>query len=77
MYINLNFGNRKIQKVRYSFLIPLPVQWINSMRLGKGYLVKIEMQDDHSLRMTPVPQTHQDSEGTREPTPNYEKRCKQ
>ncbi len=73
----LNICNRKIQKVRYSFLIPLPVQWIKNMKLAKGNSLKIEMQDDHSLRMTPVPQTRQDSEGTREPTPDYEKRCKQ
>lgn len=66
--MNLNYGNRKIQKVRYSFLIPLPVEWINSMRLGKGNSLKIEMQDDKSLRIAPVPPSGQDSKGTGTPT---------
>jgi antitoxin component of MazEF toxin-antitoxin module len=67
--MNLIHGNRKIQKVRYSFLITLPAQWINNMRLGKGDSLKIEMKDDHSLKLTPVPQARQDSEGTRSATP--------
>lgn len=56
MKINFNFGKRKIQKVRYSFLIPLPIDWVNSMKLGKGNLLEIEMQEDYSLKITPVPQ---------------------
>jgi antitoxin component of MazEF toxin-antitoxin module len=67
--INLDYGNRKIQKVRYSFLISLPAQWIKNMKLSKGDSLKIETQDDKSLRMTPVPQAHQDSEGTEGATP--------
>lgn len=67
--IILNFGRRKLQKVRYSFLIPLPVQWVKSMKVDKGNSLKIEMQDDHSLRITPVPQARQDSEGTGSATP--------
>ena len=74
--MTFNFGQRKIQKIRYSFMIPLPVDWIKNMNIGKEGSLKIEMQDDQSLRMTPVPQTRQDSEGTREPTPDYEKRCR-
>ncbi len=53
---NFNFGKRKLQKVRYSFLIPLPVDWVNSMEIGKGNLLGIEMQEDSSLKITPVPQ---------------------
>ena len=66
--MNSNYGNRKIQTVRYSFLIPLPVEWINSMRLGKGDPLKINMQDDHSLKIAPVPQSGQGSKGTGTPT---------
>ncbi len=69
MKIYFNFGERKIQKVGYSFLIPLPVQWVNNMKIGKGNLLALEMQDDYSLKITPVPQARQDSEGTRSSTP--------
>ena len=50
-----NFGTRKIQKVRYSYLTPLPVQWVKSMKLFKGDSLRIEMLDDYSLKITPVP----------------------
>ena len=73
---NFNFGNRKIQKVRYSYHVPLPVQWVKTMKIEKGNCIKIEMQDDYSLRITPVPQARQDSEGTGSATPtNLKKRC--
>ena len=75
--MTFNFGQRKIQKIRYSFMIPLQVDWIKNLNIGDLDSLKIEMQDDQSSRMTPVPQAHQDSKGTREPTPDYEKRCKQ
>jgi hypothetical protein len=68
--MNFNLGNRKIQKVRYSFLIPLPAQWLRNMNIGKGNSVKIEMQEDHSLRITPALQARQDSEGTGSTTPS-------
>jgi hypothetical protein len=57
-------------------MIPLPVDRIKNMDIGKGTSLKIETQDDKSLTLIPVPQTRQDSEGTREPTPDYEKRCR-
>lgn len=69
-----NFGNRKIQKIRYSFLIPLPVDWIKNMNVYKGDTMKVEMQEDYSLRITPVPQARQDSEGTKGSTPSQLKR---
>ena len=64
-----DFGKRKIQKVGYSFLVPLPVDWIKNLDICKGDLLKIEMLDDHSLRITPVLQARQDSEGTEGATP--------
>lgn len=67
--MNFNFGNRKIQKVRYSYHLQLPAQWVKSMKLDKGNSLNIEMQDDYSLRITPVLQACQDSEGTGSATP--------
>lgn len=64
--MNFNFKNKKVQKVRYSYLIPLPPAWVNSMGVSKGDSIKIEMQDDQSLRITPVPTCCQD-EGTKVP----------
>jgi antitoxin MazE len=60
VYMNFNFKNRKVQKVKYSYLIPLPPEWVNSMGVSKGDSIKIEMQDDQSLRITPVPTCCQD-----------------
>ena len=37
-------------------MIPLPVEWIKNMRLGKGDSLRIEMLEDGSLKITPVPQ---------------------
>jgi hypothetical protein len=74
--MNFNFGNRRIQKVRYSYLIPLPPEWIKSMRIGHGNSVEIEMNDDKSLRITPVPVTSQDEEGTGVPT-TLDRMCQQ
>jgi len=68
-----DFGKRKIQKVGYSFLVPLPVDWIKNLNIGKGYSLKMEMLDDHSLKLTPVPQARQDSEETRSATPTNQK----
>jgi len=46
------------------------------MKIEKGNCIKIEMQDDYSLRITPVPQARQDSEGTGGATPTIcKKRC--
>jgi antitoxin component of MazEF toxin-antitoxin module len=64
-----DFGKRKIQKVGYSFLVPLPVDWIKNLDIGKGDSLKIEMLDDHSLRITSVLQARQDSEETEGATP--------
>jgi antitoxin component of MazEF toxin-antitoxin module len=67
--INFNFGKRKIQKVGYSFLVPLPIHWIKNLNIGQGDSLKIEMLNDHSLRITSVLQALQDSERTEGATP--------
>ena len=51
--IVLNFGFRKLQKVRHSYLLPMPVDWIRTIHAGKGYKLRIEMMEDCSLRITP------------------------
>lgn len=70
----LNFQKRKIQKIRFSFYTTLPVDWVKNMKIGKGDFLTIEMLDDQSLRITPVPQARQDSEGTRSVTPSQLRR---
>jgi antitoxin component of MazEF toxin-antitoxin module len=71
-----NFGQRKIQKVRYTYMLPIPTDWIRNMKLEKSDILYIEMLSDQSLRITPVPQARQDSEGTGSATPiNCKKRC--
>lgn len=48
---NLQMGERKVQKVRYSFTVPLPPNWIRTMGIKKGDKVSIEMLEDQSLRI--------------------------
>jgi antitoxin component of MazEF toxin-antitoxin module len=69
-----NFGHRTIQKTRYSYLLPLPVDWIKNMKIGKGDSLNIEMQNDHSLRITPIPEARQDSTEIRTETPNQSRK---
>lgn len=47
------FGKRKIQSVRYSYTVPLPVDWVKNQGLGRGDAVDITMMSDGSLRLTP------------------------
>lgn len=70
--VTFNFGHRKIQKVRYSFMVPLPVDWVKNMRIGKGDSLKIEMQEDKSLRITPILGACPDYTVTRSSTPSTE-----
>lgn len=49
--MSFNFGQRKIQKVGYSYTIPLPTNWIKNMNIGKGAAVDIKMVEDRSLRI--------------------------
>jgi antitoxin component of MazEF toxin-antitoxin module len=46
-----NLGKRKIQKVGYSYLIPIPTNWIKNMNIGKGDTLDIKMVEDRSLRI--------------------------
>ncbi|WP_048050985.1 AbrB/MazE/SpoVT family DNA-binding domain-containing protein [Methanosarcina soligelidi] len=54
------FGHRTIQKVGYSYLIPLPTYWVKNMNIDKGDSLKIEMSEDKALRITPVSRNRQE-----------------
>lgn len=62
------FGIRKIQKVKYTYMLPIPVDWIRNMKLNKGDSLKIEMISENSLRISPAPQSGQTQKG-----PEYRK----
>ena len=49
--MSFKLGQRKIQKVGYSFMIPIPTNWIKNMNIGKGDTLNIEMVEDRSLRI--------------------------
>jgi len=66
--MNLSFGKRKIQKIGYSFLCPLPAAWAKNANLDQSSSVDIEMLDDGCLKICPVPQSGQGSKGTGAPT---------
>lgn len=48
------FNSIKIQRVRNSFYACLPAGWVKNAKLKKGDILKIELHDDQSIRMTPV-----------------------
>jgi phosphate uptake regulator len=64
----LIFWNRKVQQIRGSFFIPLPPQWIKSNEMKKSDRVRIELLEDGSLKICPVPQSGKGSKGTVAPT---------
>jgi antitoxin component of MazEF toxin-antitoxin module len=64
----LKFKNRKVQQVRGSFFIPLPPEWITSNGIKKSDPVRIELLNDGSLKICPVPKSDQGSQGTGTPT---------
>ncbi|KKF98476.1 hypothetical protein DU86_08605 [Methanosarcina mazei] len=65
--MTFSFGKRKIQKVQYTYMLPIPVDWVRNMKLNKGDSLKIEMTSDNRLLISPIPQARQDSEGTGAP----------
>jgi len=48
-----DFGQRRIQKVGYSYLVPLPTNWVKDMKIEKGDRLHIKMTEDKSLRIEP------------------------
>lgn len=57
----LIFWGRKVQQIRGSFFIPLPPQWIKSNEIKKSDRIRIELLEDGSLKICPVPQSSKDS----------------
>jgi hypothetical protein len=47
-----NHNQRKIQKVRYTYLLPIPINHVRNMKIGKGDTLNVELQADNSLRIT-------------------------
>ena len=62
------FKNRKLQQVRNSFFVLLPPDWIKSNEMKKSDPVRIELLNDGSLKIAPVPKSDQGSKGTGTPT---------
>ncbi len=58
------FKNRKLQQVRNSFFVLLPPDWIKSNEMKKSDPVRIELLNDGSLKIAPVPKSDQGSVGT-------------
>ncbi|MCC4770220.1 hypothetical protein FXV91_08430 [Methanosarcina sp. DH2] len=68
--IHINLGTRKIQKCGYTHLLPLPAIWAKNFCLTQGSVMNIEMLDDSSLRITPVPTAHHDDGDNGSTTPS-------
>lgn len=49
--MTFSFGQRKIQKVQYTFMLPIPADWVKNMNICKGDSLNIEMLEDKSLRI--------------------------
>lgn len=62
--MTFNFGLRKLQKIQYTYLLALPPEWVKDLKIEKGDSLKIEMQNDKTLLIIPVPQSGQGSKGT-------------
>jgi antitoxin component of MazEF toxin-antitoxin module len=48
-----DLGQRRIQKVGYSYMLPLPPTWVKDMKIEKGDTLSIKMTEDKSLRIEP------------------------
>lgn len=46
-------GTRRIQKTKYTFLLPLPAVWAKNIKLDQSSSMNIELMPDNSLRITP------------------------
>ncbi len=62
------FKNRKIQQVRSSYFVTLPLDWIRSNEIKKSDPVRIELLEDGNLKICPAPKSDQGYQGTGAPT---------
>ncbi len=51
--MKFSFGQRKIQTVQYTYMLPIPADWIRNMNISKGDALNIVMEADNSLRIIP------------------------
>lgn len=59
----VEFGTRKIQQNKYTYMVPLPPLWIKSMGLQQGDCVRIELTEEQNLKIVPA-NARQDITGT-------------
>ena len=52
--ITIQFENRRIRRVNYTFAISLPKIWMKTMGLKERDIVRLEMGEDGSLIIKPV-----------------------
>lgn len=67
-----NSKKRKIQKVIDTHLVSTPVDCTKRMKLVKGDTIKIEIQEDDSLKITRISEARQDSPETGSATSSTE-----
>ena len=48
-----DFGQRRIQKIGYSYMFPLPTNWVRDMKIDNGDQLHIKMTEDKSLWIEP------------------------
>jgi hypothetical protein len=51
--MKFSFGLKKIQKVQYIYILPIPVDLVKNMKICKGDSLNFEMLEDNSLRIVP------------------------
>jgi hypothetical protein len=64
----MQFKTRKLQQVRNSFFVLLPLDWIRSNEMEKSDPVRIELLEDGNLKIGPAPKSDQGYKGTGTPT---------
>jgi phosphate uptake regulator len=53
----MKFKNKKVQQIRTSFSVTLPVEWVRSNQMKKGDFVEIVSIDDENLKISHVPKS--------------------
>lgn len=48
------FGTRKLQKIRYSFTVAIPPQWVRHVGLEQNGSVELRMNNDDTLLIVPL-----------------------
>jgi antitoxin component of MazEF toxin-antitoxin module len=43
------FNNRKVQKIGYTYLVSLPLVWVEALKLERGDLLSLETTEEGNL----------------------------